>query len=180
MSSSCFSNRVHLIFIVFFLYSQLSPLLLQAQEACGSLELESAMDQLDGLDRELEDTKQSAAAGRLYPLPGETAESAATLLGTTSKTVGSSMAQLLTAAAQGNEDYVGIAARDTANALKVRGCVCVCACACTRARAHTYLHARVQRLIERRREWEDNKVKRKDRSGFDRGEREREKTRQTS
>jgi hypothetical protein len=29
------------------------------------------------------------------------------------------MAQLLTAAAQGNEDYVGIAARDTANALKV-------------------------------------------------------------
>ena len=47
--------------------------------------------------------------------------------GTTSKTVGSSMAQLLTAAAQGNEDYVGIAARDTANAMKVGqgrgGCV---------------------------------------------------------
>ena len=138
MSSSCFSNRVHLIFILFFLYSQLSPLLLQAQEACGSLELESAMDQLDGLDRELEDTKQSAAAGRLYPLPGETAESAATLLGTTSKTVGSSMAQLLTAAAQGNEDYVGIAARDTANALKVRGCVCVCVRAL--ARVHVRIH----------------------------------------
>lgn len=29
------------------------------------------------------------------------------------------MAQLLTAAAQGNDNYTGIAARDTANALKV-------------------------------------------------------------
>ena len=29
------------------------------------------------------------------------------------------MAQLLTAAAQGNDNYVGIAARDTANALRV-------------------------------------------------------------
>ncbi|KAL8568329.1 hypothetical protein ACOMHN_040902 [Nucella lapillus] len=92
---------------------------LKAQEACGSLELESAIDQLGGLDRELDDTKQSALSGRLCPLPRETAESAATLLSTTSKTVGSSMAQLLTAAAQGNEDYVGIAARDTANALKI-------------------------------------------------------------
>lgn len=91
----------------------------KAQEACGSLELESALDQLDGLHQELNDTKQSALNGRLQPLPGETAESAAMQLATTSKTVGSSMAQLLTAAAQGNEDYVGIAARDTANALKV-------------------------------------------------------------
>ncbi|XP_076439084.1 talin-1-like isoform X2 [Babylonia areolata] len=99
--------------------SELRTAAAKAQEACGSLELESAIDQLGGLDRELDDTKQSALAGRLCPLPGETAESAATLLGTTSKTVGSSMAQLLTAAAQGNEDYVGIAARDTANALKV-------------------------------------------------------------
>ena len=34
------------------------------------------------------------------------------------KTVGANMAQLLTAAAQGNDSYTGIAARDTANALK--------------------------------------------------------------
>ena len=40
-------------------------------------------------------------------------------LGTTAKTVGSSMAQLLTAAAQGNDNYTGMAARDTANALRV-------------------------------------------------------------
>ncbi|PVD36353.1 hypothetical protein C0Q70_03333 [Pomacea canaliculata] len=91
----------------------------KAQEACGSLELDSALDQLAGLDHELEDARQAAAFGRLHPLPGETAETAAVQLGATSKTVGSSMAQLLTAAAQGNEDYVGIAARDTANALKI-------------------------------------------------------------
>ncbi|XP_078286201.1 talin-2 isoform X2 [Rhinoraja longicauda] len=39
-------------------------------------------------------------------------------LGSTSKAVGSSMAQLLTCAAQGNEHYTGIAARETAQALK--------------------------------------------------------------
>ncbi|XP_070178806.1 talin-1-like [Littorina saxatilis] len=91
----------------------------KAQEACGFLELESAIDELGSLDRELAEIKQAAASGRLCPLPGETAETAANSLGHTSKTVGSSMAQLLTAAAQGNDDYVGIAARDTANALKV-------------------------------------------------------------
>ena len=54
-----------------------------------------------------------------YQLIYSQAENAASKLGTSSKTVGSSMAQLLTAAAQGNEDYVGIAARDTVNALKI-------------------------------------------------------------
>ncbi|CAG5958004.1 unnamed protein product [Menidia menidia] len=39
-------------------------------------------------------------------------------LGSTSKAVGSSMAQLLTCAAQGNEHYTGIAARETAQALR--------------------------------------------------------------
>lgn len=40
-------------------------------------------------------------------------------VGGTSKQVGATMAQLLTAAAQGNDSYTGIAARDTARALKV-------------------------------------------------------------
>ncbi|KAH9509677.1 Talin-2, partial [Bulinus truncatus] len=91
----------------------------KAQEACTSLEIDSALDQLGDLEQDLVDIKQAAMTGRLTRLPGETAETCATQLGTTSKTVGSSMAQLLTAAAQGNEDYVGIAARDTVNALKV-------------------------------------------------------------
>ncbi|XP_055955771.1 talin-2-like isoform X4 [Patella vulgata] len=91
----------------------------KAQEACHSLEVDSALDQLRALDRELDGVQRSAETGNLLPLPGETAETAALQLGATSKTVASSMSQLLTAAAQGNEDYVGIASRDTANALKI-------------------------------------------------------------
>jgi len=52
------------------------------------------------LEAELVEIHRTAAAGRLVPLPGETATSCAAQLGATSKTVGSSMAQLLTAAAQ--------------------------------------------------------------------------------
>lgn len=59
-----------------------------------------------------------ASQGKLRPLPGQTLESCSTELGASSKTVGSSMAQLLTAANQGNENYTGIAARDTASALQ--------------------------------------------------------------
>jgi len=46
------------------------------------------------------------------------AESAALQLGSTSKNVGFAMAQLLSAAAQGNENYTGIAARNTSSALR--------------------------------------------------------------
>ena len=47
------------------------------------------------------------------------AEEASAQLGASSKGVGSSMAQLLTAAAQGDENYTSAAAKDTANALRV-------------------------------------------------------------
>jgi hypothetical protein len=46
-------------------------------------------------------TSVSLPIGMLLPLPGESVESSALELGATSKTVGSSMAQLLTAANQG-------------------------------------------------------------------------------
>ncbi|CAG5116694.1 unnamed protein product, partial [Candidula unifasciata] len=91
----------------------------RAQEACTFLEIDSALDQLADLDQDLTDIKHAALTGRLTRLPGETAEQCSSQLGTISKTVGASLAQLLTAAAQGNEDYVGIAARDTVNALKI-------------------------------------------------------------
>ncbi|XP_077996572.1 talin-1-like isoform X2 [Glandiceps talaboti] len=89
----------------------------KAHEACGSLEIDSALDTIRGLDHELGQIKETAKQGNLLPLPGETSEGSALELGATSKTVGSSMAQLLTAAAQGNENFTGIAARDTAQAL---------------------------------------------------------------
>ncbi|XP_013386332.1 talin-1 isoform X1 [Lingula anatina] len=91
----------------------------KAQEACGTLEIDGALAHINDLERELEEIEQTCQAGKLLPLPGETMESSALQLGHTSKTVGSSMAQLLTAAAQGNENYTGIAAKDTANALGV-------------------------------------------------------------
>ena len=77
------------------------------------------MDVIKSLAKELAEVKREAAQGQLLPLPGQTVESCSLELGATSKTVGSSMAQLLTAANQGNENYTGIAARDTANALQV-------------------------------------------------------------
>ncbi|XP_065937051.1 talin-1 isoform X14 [Magallana gigas] len=91
----------------------------KAEEMCISLEVDAALDQLTELDRELEEYRRAADSGNLVPLPGETVEASAMKLGSTSKNVGSAMAQLLTAASQGNENYVGVAARDTANALRV-------------------------------------------------------------
>ena len=91
----------------------------QAQEVCGSLEIDSAVDLIKNLAKELQEAKVEASQGKLRPLPGQTLESCSMELGASSKTVGSSMAQLLTAANQGNENYTGIAARDTANALQI-------------------------------------------------------------
>lgn len=56
---------------------------------------------MKGLSHELAEAKREARQGKLVPLPGESVESCALELGATSKTVGSSMAQLLTAANQG-------------------------------------------------------------------------------
>eukprot|EP00731_Ephydatia_muelleri_P016952 Em0010g50a len=93
----------------------------KASEMCGSLEIDSAIDTVRSLSQEMGEAKMEAQTGQLLPLPGETVESCALELAATSKTVGSSMAQLLTAASQGNENYTGMAARDTASALRILG-----------------------------------------------------------
>uniref|UniRef100_A0AAY4E2Z4 I/LWEQ domain-containing protein n=1 Tax=Denticeps clupeoides TaxID=299321 RepID=A0AAY4E2Z4_9TELE len=90
----------------------------KAHEACGPLEIDSALNTVHTLKNELQDAKMAALEGQLKPLPGESLEKCAQDLGSTSKAVGSSMAQLLTCAAQGNEHYTGVAARETAQALK--------------------------------------------------------------
>ncbi|KAM7158056.1 talin-2 isoform 2-T9 [Molossus nigricans] len=90
----------------------------KAHEACGPMEIDSALSTVQTLKSELTDAKMAAAESQLKPLPGETLEKCAQDLGSTSKAVGSSMAQLLTCAAQGNEHYTGVAARETAQALK--------------------------------------------------------------
>ncbi|XP_072321618.1 talin-2a isoform X2 [Eucyclogobius newberryi] len=90
----------------------------KAHEACGPMEIDSALDAIQTLHNELQDAKMACSSDQLKPLPGESLEKCAQDLGSTSKSVGSSMAQLLTCAAQGNEHYTGIAARETAQALK--------------------------------------------------------------
>ncbi|KAJ7412997.1 hypothetical protein WISP_93590 [Willisornis vidua] len=90
----------------------------KAHEACGPMEIDSALSTVQTLKNELQDAKMAAVEGQLKPLPGETLEKCTQDLGSTSKAVGSSMAQLLTCAAQGNEHYTGVAARETAQALK--------------------------------------------------------------
>uniref|UniRef100_A0A9J8CDI8 Talin 2a n=1 Tax=Cyprinus carpio carpio TaxID=630221 RepID=A0A9J8CDI8_CYPCA len=89
-----------------------------AHEACGPMEIDSALIAVQTLKNELNDAKMAASEGQLKPLPGESLEKCTQDLGGTSKAVGSSMAQLLTCAAQGNEHYTGVAASETAQALK--------------------------------------------------------------
>ncbi|CAM4522659.1 unnamed protein product [Leuciscus chuanchicus] len=89
-----------------------------AHEACGPMEIDSALIAVQTLKNELQDAKLATSEGQLKPLPGESLEKCTQDLGGTSKGVGSSMAQLLTCAAQGNEHYTGVAASETAQALK--------------------------------------------------------------
>ncbi|XP_023231887.1 talin-2-like isoform X2 [Centruroides sculpturatus] len=111
--------------------AELRSAIIKAQEACGTLEINSALEQIHDLNEELLAIKKAALSSNLKPLPGESIETSSLQLGAISKVVGSAMAQLLTAASQANENYTGIAARDTANALKiltsaVRGVAATC------------------------------------------------------
>uniref|UniRef100_A0AAQ5XM74 FERM domain-containing protein n=1 Tax=Amphiprion ocellaris TaxID=80972 RepID=A0AAQ5XM74_AMPOC len=115
LSKLSFTTYMQKLFINFLLSKCLS---LEAHEACGPLEIDSALKTVQTLKSELQDAKMSVIDGQLKPLPGETLEKCAQDLGSTSKAVGSSMAQLLTCAAQGNEHYTGVAARETAQALR--------------------------------------------------------------
>ncbi|XP_012529648.1 talin-1 isoform X1 [Monomorium pharaonis] len=90
----------------------------RAREACGGLELDAAEELINSLKDEIGEFYRAVEAASLRPLPEETTESTALRLGATSKNVGYAMAQLLSAAKQGNENYTGSAARETASALK--------------------------------------------------------------
>ncbi|XP_068429849.1 talin-1 isoform X2 [Clinocottus analis] len=90
----------------------------KAQEACGPLEIENALSMVRNLEKDIQEAKASAEEGKLKPLPGETLEKCSQDLGTSTKAVSSAMAQLLSEATQGNENYTGMAARDVAQALK--------------------------------------------------------------
>ena len=90
----------------------------RAREACGGLELDAAEELIGSLKEELVEFYRAVECSSLRPLPGEIMESTTLRLGSTSKNVGVAMAQLLSAAKQGNENYTGSAARETASSLK--------------------------------------------------------------
>lgn len=62
--------------------------------------INAALAQVQALHDDLAEIRQSLAAKKLVPLPGDKVEKRTAELGATSKLVGSSMAQLLTAVAQ--------------------------------------------------------------------------------
>lgn len=80
----------------------------KAQEACGPLEMDSALSVVQNLERDLQEVKAAAREGKLKPLPGETMEKCAQDLGNSTKAVSSAIAQLLGEVAQGNENYAGM------------------------------------------------------------------------
>lgn len=45
---------------------------IQAQEACGPLEIDNALSMVRGLEKDMQEAKASAEEGKLKPLPGET------------------------------------------------------------------------------------------------------------
>ncbi|XP_041914583.1 talin-1 isoform X5 [Alosa sapidissima] len=90
----------------------------KAQEACGPLEIDNALAVVRSLEKDMQEAKASAAEGKLRPLPGETLEKCSQDLGNSTKAVSSAIAQLLSEATQGNENYAGQAARDVAQALR--------------------------------------------------------------
>ncbi|CAH2297437.1 talin-1 isoform X2 [Pelobates cultripes] len=90
----------------------------KAQDACGPLEIDSALNLIRSLEQDLQEAKAAAREGKLKPLPGETLEKCSQDLGSSTKAVSSSIAQLLGEIVHGNENYTGRAARDVAHALR--------------------------------------------------------------
>lgn len=98
---------------------ELKTCLAQMNEVCGSFEAEAMIDSIQLLDKELLELKNAILNGiNVKPLPGENLELCEAQLSASSKTVGLAMAQMLTAAVQGNETYTGVASKDTANSLR--------------------------------------------------------------
>ncbi len=82
------------------------------------LELDNAIQLVKGLDYELVEFRKAALEGRLLPVPGETVDGSSAQLASSTKAVGSSMAQLLSATVQGDEQHVALSARDATEGLR--------------------------------------------------------------
>uniref|UniRef100_A0A8C6KCN5 Talin 1 n=1 Tax=Nothobranchius furzeri TaxID=105023 RepID=A0A8C6KCN5_NOTFU len=90
----------------------------KAQDACGQLEIDNALNMVRDLEKDIQEAKAAAREGKLQPLPGDTLGKCSQDLGTSTKAVTSGIAQLLSETTQGDENYIGISARDVAQTLK--------------------------------------------------------------
>lgn len=52
--------------------AELRNAVVRAEELCGSMHIEGALEQIKALDSELVDTRKGAESSSLVPLPGET------------------------------------------------------------------------------------------------------------
>ncbi|XP_072378613.1 talin-1 isoform X3 [Diabrotica undecimpunctata] len=98
--------------------SELHSAISRAKPACQGLGMDAAQQLIADLQEELNEFERAVDACRLRPLPNDTAERGALQLAASSKLVNQGIAQLLSAAAQGNEMYTSQAARDTAHSLR--------------------------------------------------------------
>ncbi|CAH1984524.1 unnamed protein product [Acanthoscelides obtectus] len=98
--------------------NELHTALSRAKPACQGLGLDASLQMILDLQEEIREVERSVAARRLRPLPGDTAEKGVQQLTASSKLVNQGVAQMLSAAAQGNEMYTSQASRDTAHSLK--------------------------------------------------------------
>merc|ERR1719471_895893 len=90
---------------------ELNSCIKKAHSACGSLEMEASADLIHSLESELDEFRTAANSMSLRPLPGETSQSTSVQLNTASRAVGSTVAQLLTAASEGNRDITNKSAK---------------------------------------------------------------------
>lgn len=98
--------------------SDLRGAISRAKPACQGLGFEAAAQIIESLQDELNEFEKAVNAHNLRPLPGDTSEKGIEQLGASSKLVNQGVAQLLSAASQGNEMYTSQAARDTAQSLR--------------------------------------------------------------
>lgn len=98
--------------------SELRDALTRAKPACQGLGFQAASQLIDSLQDELREFEKALQMHALRPLPGDSSEKGAQLMSASSKAVNQGVAQLMSAAAQGNEPYTAQAARDTAESLR--------------------------------------------------------------
>lgn len=91
----------------------------KAEDVCGSMELEGAQATVRELELQLAEEKTVAQAGKLAPLPGESAATAAMDLATAARLLPSILQQLLASAKAGSEEGTASTARDLSGSLAV-------------------------------------------------------------